>query len=307
MAFVGLLLVLVLVGGAILYLIGMIRDRKEPLWCFHSGTVCLGMVAVAIVIASVITFVHFGHPTTHPTTTTATVAEKTATPTSHESFFWVKFTWLTVKYIAVAVGFMCLLALYYSRKPIEGGDRRTWREHFWGTVWNNNTWWVVGVGMFLTNLMITLYNEFGPALWLPENFPNPEQRAWFQDILNHLWSKTPQPKTPIPTDLLPWATGTWFGWKATGLYLLFAIGDFPFAFWDKWCHAWTKTGEFIHQCLKDLKEMEERRRQHPPPTPSTAGGTQAAVTETSGFKIFSWSFLAEIVGGFVGHWMEHRH
>jgi hypothetical protein len=111
-----------------------------------------------------------------------------------------------------------------------------------------------------------------------------------------------------PAKPLPWAKGTWDWWKYTRIYFLIALGFLPFAVWDEFCHACIATEKFIAERIKKEREKEEERKKHSP-TPATGGQTVATDNKggaTIGFKIFSWSFLADAAGAFMFEFLDHR-
>ena len=160
--------------------------------------------------------------------------------------FWLKFIGLTAIYVTAAIGIMYLIAKKNNTE-------------IWKYLGNNNTPLYVGFGAIAITFIIACFN-WGPAVLLPENFPTPAQRAGFQDILNHLWSKTPQPPTKIPTEPLPWATGTWFWWKAEFVFILITIAYIPFGLWDEALGAIRKVSEIIKR--RHDEALAERRTEH---------------------------------------------
>jgi hypothetical protein len=112
-----------------------------------------------------------------------------------------------------------LVARYYNKSP-------------WDFLGNNNTWFYVLLFATAITFVIACFN-FGPAILLPENVPSQEQRGGLGYFFNHLLHGTNAPARSVPTNPLPWATGTWFWWKAFLVYFFFMIAYFPFAFWDE--------------------------------------------------------------------------
>jgi len=210
--------------------------------------------------------------------------------------FWLEFFLVSAVYTALAVGIIWVLAWYYN-------------ADFQGYLRNNNTWFYVLLGASVITLVIACFN-FGPAVLLPEKFPTPEQRGVVGNIFNHLLYGKGAPTKSVPTEPLPWATGTWFWWKAWGLYCFLTFGYFFFAFWDEASHAFHATANFIRERREEHRQKEEQKRRQPAP-----GGKEKDKPNqpeqhdhegSSGLKIFSFSFLAEILGSFVVEFLEHR-
>ena len=209
--------------------------------------------------------------------------------------FTLGFLGLTVLYIAIAV---C----------ITFGIAKHNNKDFQGYLENNNTWFFVLLGASAVTFVIACFN-FGPAVLLPENLPTKEQRSVATDIFNHLLYGKGAPTKSVPTESLPWATGTWFWWKALGLYCLLTFGYFWFAFWDEASHAIHAVTNFIHT----------RKEAHRSDGGKSATTGQSAKTGTgqqnqgdhhdhapSFGELLKVEFIAEIVVEFVKKFLERR-
>ncbi|OGI76211.1 hypothetical protein A3C67_03275 [Candidatus Nomurabacteria bacterium RIFCSPHIGHO2_02_FULL_42_19] len=170
--------------------------------------------------------------------------------------FWLGFIALTFVYAVVGFGAIRLTAWF---------NHADWEDY----LRDNNTYFFVGVGMFAVTLVIACFN-FGPALLLPENFPTAKQRGWMSNVLSHLWEGKNAPTATVPTKPLPWATGTWFWWKATLVYFLLTFGYFWIAFWDEASHAVRAGASFIRRW------RERERPQHQAAAPQQQGHQPAA-------------------------------
>lgn len=165
--------------------------------------------------------------------------------------FWLGFAVLTFVYLVIAGGIIYALESYYDR---EHG------EYFR----DNNTWFFVGVGAFAVTFVIACFN-FGPALLLPENLPTKEQRGFLDNVFNHLLYGKFAPAKTIPTDPLPWTTGTWFWWKAFGIYFFFTFFYAWYAFSDEIAGAF--------RAVVNRRRSETRRRHTGPATGHTEEDT----------------------------------
>lgn len=199
---------------------------------------------------------------------------------------------LTVVYFAIGAGVACLIAKYYDMEP-------------GGLLKNNNTWWFVGVGATVITFVIACFN-FGPALLLPEKIPTPEQRGTVGDFLNHLLHGKNAPAKSVPAESLPWATGTWFWWKAV-LWFFFITGFYTFfAFWDELSSACRGVANLIRE---RRRQKEEEERHHPPPGPGAtpaSGGSGPHPTGHSFGELLKVEFIVEIVTEFFKHFIRRR-
>lgn len=193
--------------------------------------------------------------------------------------FWLGFLGLSLVYTALAVAIVYLLARHYD------ADFKEYLK-------NNNTLFFVLLGASAVTFVIACFH-FGPAVLLPEKFPTPEQRGVGSDMLNHLLYGKNAPAKSVPTEPLPWATGTWFWWKALGLYALLTFAYFWFAFWDEASHA-------VH-AIVDLVRRR-RREEHSGQTDSHDDHDG----EPSFSKLLKVEFLAEIVVEFVKFFIAKR-
>ncbi len=219
--------------------------------------------------------------------------------------FWLQFVGLSIAYGIVACGIVYVTEKYYISKTAK--LKKSERVNQWDYFKDNNTWWFVLVGCTALTFVIALFH-FGAAVLLPEHLPTPEQRGGISYFFDHLWSGKNAPPRSVPTEPLPWATGTWFWWKAFGVYLLLTIGYFPIAFWDEFSHAWNETGKFIHERWDEHKRREEEeaeeRRLHPQQPganqpPRSNGGRHFA-------DILKAEFIVEIASEFFKYFMEKR-
>jgi hypothetical protein len=199
--------------------------------------------------------------------------------------FWLGFAALTIVYALLAAIIVYVIARYYGH-----GVNEYWED--------NNTLFFVLLGATAVTFVIACFN-FGPAILLPENLPTPEQRGWLANFANHLWLGKHAPAVTVPTDPLPWTTGTWFWWKATGVFALLTFGYFWFAFWDEATHAIHFVADLIRQRLAHRAGG---------PAAGAAGRTQQAAGDEHhhGWEVFTFAFLAEIIGSFLMEFWEHR-
>lgn len=204
--------------------------------------------------------------------------------------FTLGFLLLSGAYTAIAVAVAMVIAWWYVMKMEE--------------VWeNNNTYLYILAGATAITFVIALFN-FGPALLLPEATPSPETRRIFSYFFSHLWLGKNATPTETPTNPLPWATGTWFWWKAFFLYFILTLGYIPVAFWDEVNYAFAKTAEFIKE-----KTKPDPHHPHPgqPGQPATA---PAAGHAPGGGHSFGEQLKLElIVEGFfqfVKYFLEKR-
>ncbi len=190
--------------------------------------------------------------------------------------FFLMFVLLTAVYTGIAVGIIILVAKYYDKPPKE-------------YLGNNNTWFFVLAAATAITFLVALFN-WGPAVLLPEDIPNPEQRATLTNFVSQMWDGTAA--EPV-TNPLPWTTGTWFWWKAWPLYFLLTFGYFFFAFSDEASYAWEKVREFVRE------EWEERKRRAatapPPPPGGTTTATAGAHHRMSFMEFAQWDLVMEIV------------
>lgn len=243
------------------------------------------------------------------------------------ALFSLAFVGLTLLYSVVAVGVIFALAQYYkntgetSNKKCEevrlsnnvtleryrpgkyygqvfpGVNKPTKKENgkFVDYLRNNNTWFFVLLGICVVTFVIALFH-FGPALLLPEDFPSSEQRGTLTNLVNHLLFGKHAAEKITPTDPLPWATGTWFWWRAFWLYL-FLFGFYtPFAWWDEWCHACRGAKAFIKKW--EEQELLRKRRQAQQPATPAAGTSATPPAATNGKLTFTeflrWDLLVEL-------------
>jgi len=215
--------------------------------------------------------------------------------------FWLGFIGLTLVYLTIGAVIAVLIARYYGREPME-------------YLRNNNTWFFVLLGATAITFVIAWFN-FGPAVLLPENFPTPKQRGAVADFLSHLWRGKNAPAPEVPTDPLPWATGTWFWWKAGWLLLFFTIAYSFYAFSDEIGEAWRTTTELFRRRREEHDAM--RRRQAHAPAPQQQGqrgrgqqqGQQAApaVEHLGTWDFVRLQFIVEMVVEFLSTlWRQRR-
>ena len=128
---------------------------------------------------------------------------------------------------------------------------------------NNNTWFFVLLGATAVTFVIACFN-FGPAVLLPEGFPTPGQRGMVKDVFHHLLYGQDAPVKSIPTEPLPWATGTWFWWKAFFLCALITFAYFWYAFHDEAQGVIKNLGDFIKKGDKGdaHDEHDHKKRSH---------------------------------------------
>lgn len=200
--------------------------------------------------------------------------------------FTLGFLLLTVAYTVTAYAVACVIAWWYDEQV------STYAK-------NNNTYFFLGCGMTAITFVIALFN-FGPAILLPETTPSLETRGTLNYFFSHLWLGKGATST-TPTNPLPWATGTWFWWKAFVLYFILTLGYIPIAFWDEVNYAFTKVVELI------------RNRHLPTPglpgqTPAPAGGHTHGPTATghSFSELLKVEFIVEIVTEFLKYFWERR-
>ncbi len=167
---------------------------------------------------------------------------------------------------------------------------------------DNNTWFYVGVGAFAVTFVIACFN-FGPALLLPEQYPTPRQRSVVSNVLSHLlYGKNAEPSS-TPTDPLPWATGTWFWWKATLLYFFLTFGYFWFAFWDEANYGIHAVVEFVRQ-RREIHANEEHGHGENRPHQQHGGGNRGH--HTSLWDLITAEFVVEMFFKFANQFMARR-
>lgn len=211
--------------------------------------------------------------------------------------FWLAFIGLSIIYLAISLGITWLTARYYELKS-RRKDKDVWTR-FMKYLNDNNTWFFVGVGAFAITFVIACFN-FGPALLLPENSPTPEQRSTTTNFLNHLLHGKNAVEQEPPTTPLPWATGTWFWWKATGLYLILTFGYSFFAFWDEAKAAFHKRKKYLEE-----KRLTETTSPSTPTTPpSTTSEPEAKKHSFAGRLLVE--FFAEIMAEFLVHGVARK-
>ena len=169
--------------------------------------------------------------------------------------FWLAFIGLTMLYTSIATVVLLVIASYYHKKK-----ERTYKA-FRRYLRNNNTWfWVLCWACALTFVVACFH--FGPALALPTSKATGtvyhDATYVFQHIL--FGNKAASMGLEPPTDNLPWNTGTWFWWKALGLYILLTFAYIPFAFYDEA----VATFHFIKEEIRKHhnKALEKKRAAH---------------------------------------------
>lgn len=168
---------------------------------------------------------------------------------------------------------------------------------------DNNTPFWIGLCAVGITFLIACFN-FGPALLLPENLPTPEQRSTVSNFVAHMvHGKNAVDQAPLPAKPLPWATGTWFWWKATFLFFWLTFAYAFIAFWDEAVEAFKKH--------KERKEREARNEAaHPPAPHATPHATTTASDPGEKRPGFGGrlvvEFLAELMAEFVVKWVSHR-
>jgi hypothetical protein len=187
--------------------------------------------------------------------------------------FTLGFIGLTILYVAIAICITYGIAKHNDVDPVEYLE-------------NNNTWFFVLVGASAVTFVIACFN-FGPAVLLPENFPTTGQRSVVNDVFNHLLYGKNAPAKSVPTEPLPWATGTWFWWKAFGLYVMFTIAYIPFAFWDEVKHVFDEVRELLRKRRETRKESSQTSGGH--------DGEKHDVHEPSFKRLLGVEFTAETV------------
>ena len=200
--------------------------------------------------------------------------------------FYIQLIGLILVYLVIGAVITCLIARYYNKNP-------------WEYLGNNNTWWFVGVGACAVTFLIACFN-FGPALLLPENLPTPEQRDGLGNFFNHLIHGKNAPVESVPTKPLPWATGTWFWWKAFLFYCLLTFVYFWFAFWDEGAAAIRKIKELISRHHDE--ELEKLRRKHEEKLAQIKAGKghasdpapQAPPAKLGFWQFAKWDLLVEL-------------
>jgi hypothetical protein len=204
---------------------------------------------------------------------------------------WLEFVGLSLLYLIVASAIIYATAMYYHAEP---------EEYFR----DNNTWFLVLVGATALTFVIACFN-FGPAVLLPEKVPTPEQRGWVSNTLNHLWLGKNAPPVKLPTKPLPWATGTWFWWKATLIFFLLTFGYFWFAFWDEATHAVHFVVRLVHE---RWEEHRARQRAQPVQTgQQTAGQSQPTRQGTGFWQFVKWDLILELaIAGFKEFFLHRR-
>ena len=142
-------------------------------------------------------------------------------------WFWLSFIGLSVVYVDIFLLIIWGIMTYY-----DGGN---YHDYLWNKDYNsNNNWFYALIGATIVTFVIALFN-FGPAVMLPSGPPLPKHWGDAGNVLQHILygnDATKMGMKPVK-DILPWATGTWFWWKAFGLYILLTIGYIPFAFYDE--------------------------------------------------------------------------
>jgi hypothetical protein len=201
--------------------------------------------------------------------------------------FWLAFIGLTILYAIVAVGIIYLVAKYYAGKrnpPFET------KVVFLEYARDNNTWFWALLGATALTFLIATQN-FGPAVLLPENTPTPEQRATASDIFDHIMHGN-NAKPQAKQGPLPWATGTWFWWKAWPLFFLAMVGYGIFAFSDELSHAWQGARQFFEDELADRKRKAAAAAAQPA---AAAAGTTAAPPppKWNFFQFAKWDLIME--------------
>jgi hypothetical protein len=143
--------------------------------------------------------------------------------------FWLEFIGLSIVYVGIFLLIILGIRAYYKDNH--------WT--YWDYLWNkkcdsNNNWFYLLMGATMITFVIALFH-FGPALALPTNQATGVVYHDATNVLQHILFGNQAGKMGLepPSNILPWATGTWFWWKATGLYLLLTLLYFPFAFWDE--------------------------------------------------------------------------
>lgn len=202
--------------------------------------------------------------------------------------FALGFLVLTIVYIVIAICVIYGVAMYYEIDLME-------------CLGNNNTWFFVLLGASAVTFVIACFN-FGPAVLLPESFPTTGQRSVVTNVFNHLLYGKGAPSKSVPTNPLPWATGTWFWWKAWGLYSLLTFGYFWFAFWDETSHA-------FHAMVKFINKRRVAHRPQPGQPPVTNPGGHGHGPEPTGHsfgELLKVEFLVEIVSEFFKAFMTRR-
>ena len=208
---------------------------------------------------------------------------------------------LTIVYIALTAAICYGLAVYYERE--EDVEAK-----FWAHIKNNNTWFWMLLGASTITFIIACFN-FGPAVLLPESLPTKEQREVTGNVLDHLLHGKNAPAKSVSKETLPWATGTWFWWKAWLFYAIVLVFYTPFALHDELI-------EFIKGFKRIVDEHNKKKYEEihgPPPTPpaapAAAGHAAATTTPTPTTKVSFWKllsveFIGELMAEFAVHFLK---
>lgn len=298
-AFVGLLFVLTVIGGVILYFAGRVR-HGDSWWYLGDRGYCI-LFGVAVAITSVIAYFYFGTtvPPYHPTAPTAMTAEK-VTPTAatvaektvrnldpSELAFWGIWVLQMLVYFVIAVGITYGIAWYNN------GNARSYLH-------DNNWPLYFGLGSFAVTAFISLF-YWGPAKLLPSGL-------WgvikgIGTFLHNLWTDEVVPKKIIspPHKLFPWAVGTWYFWWSSLVILLGTVLYTPFGLHDELSKFCQGVGRIIE---------EHKARPRPSATPGPGGGTPGGTAATTpgarvGFwEIFSIGLLGDVFAEFARHFFK---
>ena len=172
------------------------------------------MVMALVVIVPALFWHYFGGAVT--TFWSSVITTTKSFFSSASGGFWFELFGLTIAYAIVAMLAIKLIAKFNSR---EASDYLK----------DINTPALIGIVMCVITFVIACFN-FGPALWLPKNFPTKPQRGVISYLFNHLLYGKNAPPASSPTTPLPWTTGTWFWWKALVFYLVTTVAYIIFVF-----------------------------------------------------------------------------
>ena len=224
-----------------------------------------------------------------------------------------------------------LLAMAYWEQEECYGPSECFRKY----IVNNNWPMYFGTAAIIITFVIALFH-WGPALLLPERHPTQKQRDVTSSVFRHVifgtnapaksvvekpmpprvtkkwWffgrsvtNTPPAPKIVTITEPLPWATGTWFWWKAEGLFILLLLMYVPFGLHDE-------LHNFVKGVGRIIKEHRDKKDGHgPKPTGGHGSGTTSGGPATPRARVSFWEMLSvelvgEVLAEFATHFFRNR-